>query len=207
MKIRIVMKYSEMNWGTMEAVVNKLGGMDGVQRFLSGDLVVKSATPSDLVLKVWKTIKLGTGLKTADDFRKALKKSNCGIGDWANDILGKPAFTASETEMDANLVIVSVGELGFKDGATRKDIYERAQSLGLSLCPAEVGPQLRLQYTDQPKNEWLVIGMEPITHSDGDLLLFDVGRDDDGEQWLSTYYGGADGVWDAGYRFVFLSRK
>lgn len=34
------MKYVEMNWGTMEAVVNKLGGLDGVQRFLRGDAEV-----------------------------------------------------------------------------------------------------------------------------------------------------------------------
>ncbi len=35
------MKYADMTWGTMEAIVNKLGGMDGVQRFLSGELVMK----------------------------------------------------------------------------------------------------------------------------------------------------------------------
>jgi len=34
------MKYATMDWGTMEAVVNKLGGMDGVQRFLRGELTV-----------------------------------------------------------------------------------------------------------------------------------------------------------------------
>ena len=34
------MKYSKMEWGQMEAVVNKLGGMDGVKRLLSGELVV-----------------------------------------------------------------------------------------------------------------------------------------------------------------------
>ncbi len=196
-----------MNWGTMEAVVNKLGGMDGVQRFLSGELIVKSATPTDLVLKVWKTIKLGTGLKNADAFRKAIKQSGMYLGDYANQIIGKSAFTASETEMDANLVVVSIGELGFKKGATRGEIYERAQSLGLSLCPAEVGPQLRLQYTDQPKREWLVIGMEPIADSGGDLFLFDVGRRGGGGQWLGTYYDRADGVWGADFRFVFLSRK
>ena len=34
------MKYPKMNWGRMEAVINKLGGMDGVDQFLSGELVV-----------------------------------------------------------------------------------------------------------------------------------------------------------------------
>ncbi len=45
------MKYGELNLGQIEAIVNKLGGMEGVQRFLSGDLVVEgkpaaSASPT-----------------------------------------------------------------------------------------------------------------------------------------------------------------
>lgn len=34
------MKYSKMDWGTMEAVVNKLGGMEGVERFLRDEMEV-----------------------------------------------------------------------------------------------------------------------------------------------------------------------
>jgi len=47
-------------------------------------------------------------------------------------------------------------------------IYAAAKERGLELCPAEVGPQLRLQYQDQ-LDEWLVIGMEPILGPDGTL--------------------------------------
>jgi hypothetical protein len=156
--------------------------------------------------KTWKTIKLGTDLKSADDFRKALKSAGMKIGDWANDILGKPAFTATEIVTEVELVACSVTELGFKDGATRKDIYVRAQELGLCLCPPEVGPQLRLQYTDHPKGEWLVIAMEPITDSVGDLSLFSVVHGD-GARWLYAYRGYPDGFWSGDHRFVFLRRK
>lgn len=34
------MKYSKLDLGTIEAVVNKLGGMEGVQKFLRGELMV-----------------------------------------------------------------------------------------------------------------------------------------------------------------------
>lgn len=197
------MKYGELTLGQVEALVNKLGGMEGVQRFLSGELLV-SATAK--VWKTWKTIQLGTSLQTADDFRKAVKSAGMKIGDWANDILGKPAFTATESVMEVELVVASVAELGFKDGATRKDIYVRAQELGLDLCPPEVGPQLRLQYTDQPKGEWLVIAMEPITDSDGSLNLFYV-EHAGGGRWLHASLGYPDDFWSGGHRFVFLRRK
>lgn len=193
------MKYSKLDLGQIEAIVNKLGGMEGVQRFLSGELTVSAPAR---VWKTWKTIKLGTGLKTADDFRKALKASGFKIGDWANDILGKPAFTAASKEIELELVKVSVGELGFKNGATRQEIYQRAQELGLKTCPNEVGPQLRLQYKDQSNGEWLLVAMEPITDSDGDLGLFRVEHYGFG-LWLNGGYDGPDDVWLADDQFVF----
>ena len=180
----------------------------GLQKVLRTALCPPEMPETAPEFKVWKTIKLGTkGLKTADDFRKAIKSAGMNIGDWGNDILGKPAFTVSDTEVEVDLVNVSVGELGFKRGAPRKDIIAKALSLGLELCPNEVGPQLRLQYADQPKGEWLLVGMEPIAVSDGSLDVFDVAHDDD-KRWLHGSLGDPDRVWNAGYRFVFVrSRK
>src|SRR3990167_10444038 len=102
----------------------------------------------NIELKTWKTIKLGTGLKTADDFRNAFKKAGYKIGNWGNDILGTAAFTAAVAtrETSVDLVRVTVAELGFPDGARRGEIYARALEFGLRYCSAEVGPQLRLQY-------------------------------------------------------------
>ncbi len=169
--------------------------------------VLAPLCPPEQGFAIWKTIKLGTGLKTADDFRVAIKAAGMYIGDWGNDILGKHAFTARSEETEVELVVASVAELGFKDGATRKDIYVRAQELGLDLCPPEVGPQLRLQYTDQPKGEWLVIAMEPMIDSDDSRGLFNVKRSGDGEQYLDGFYGYPGCVWPADVRFVFLRRK
>jgi hypothetical protein len=197
-------KYGELNLGQIEAIVNGLGGMDGVRRFLSGELVVKLV---DRNWSIWKTIKLGTGIKDADDFRKAIKDCGMQIGDWANDILCKPQFTVATEETEVDLVIVSVAELGFKNRAKLKDIFTRAKELGLQLCPNEVGPQLRLQYPDQSKNEWLIIGMEPVADSVGYLRLFSVAHGGGG-LWLGAYYDYPDSVWISSNRFVFvLPRK
>jgi hypothetical protein len=155
---------------------------------------------------IWKTIKLGTGLKVADDFREALKAAGCHFGDWGNEILGKPAFTVSETEMEIDLVNVSVAELGFKGGTTFKKICDRAAELGLKLCPAEVGPQLRLQYVDKPKGEWFLIAMEPITDSEDVLRVFYIAHD--GDVLYLTGRHGHPGRFCCGFhRFVFLRSK
>ncbi|MDP3990944.1 MAG: hypothetical protein Q8P63_01470, partial [Candidatus Nealsonbacteria bacterium] len=79
--------------------------------------------------------------------------------------------------------------------------------LGLELCPSEVGPQLRLQYRDQPNDEWIIVGMEPITDSGGSLRVLDVGRGDSG-LWLYSYWSHPDRVWNPDDLLVFvLPRK
>src|SRR5262249_4582703 len=54
------------------------------------------------------------------------------------------------------LTVLSAAELGVKaDESSLSDVYERARQAGLELCPAEVGPQLRLDYRNQPLGEAL----------------------------------------------------
>lgn len=159
-----------------------------------------------ITLEDWKTVRIGTGLETADDFRRALKRGGYRFSEWASGILDKSAFTLPAEETKVDLVVVSVAELGFRGRATRADIYKRALEVGLELCPAEVGPQLRLQYKDQPRYEWLRIGMEPINDSGGSLSVFCVGRGGD-VLWLDGDDGSPDSPWLCGHRWVFVRRK
>jgi hypothetical protein len=95
----------------------------------------------------------------------------CHLEALANEIIGRPAFALSRTRTEVDLVVLSVSELGFgKQGASLNNIYARAESLGFALCPPEVGPQLRLQYLEQPPGEVLHIAMDPITKYDGDRV-------------------------------------
>lgn len=191
--------------GLLSDLMEKLCGEEGQKWITAFKLFLRKENPWDIRnWEVWKTIKLGTGLKTADDFRKALKKGGHEIGSWGNDILGQPAFKASETAIDVDLVKVTVGELGFKEGATNSQINERAKELGLELCPNEVGLQLRLQYKDQPKGEWILVAMEPIVDSDDRLMLFLVERGDDGVSYLGGYHGHPGLYWRANVRLVFV---
>ncbi len=187
--------------GQLNAIVKKLGGEQDALRFLRGELVVSAAKPVEM--PVWKTVKLGT-CKTPDEYRKALKSAGRRISDWGDDILGR--ILCFKEEVDLDLVVLSVADLGFKSGDRYADICAKAQGLGLELCPAEVGPALRLQSGDQPKGQWLRIAMEAITDRDGDFSIFNVEHDDD-ELWLRGNDGHPDYVWDADCRFVFGRRK
>ena len=69
------------------------------------------------------------------------------------------------------LTVVSAAELGVEFEFALADVYNRARQLGLVLCPPEVGPQLRLDYRDQPLGESLTIAMEPITTHSGDRTI------------------------------------
>jgi len=147
--------------------------------------------------------KLGTH-ESAGGLRRALLACGCRIGKWGSDILDQ--VTVSPTETTVELVVVTVADLYFKEGATRMAIYERAMALGLELCPSEVGPQLRLQYQDQPQDEWLRIAMEPILDSEGYRGIFRVGHEH-GELCLDGNFGNPHNFWHSFSSWVFLRRK
>lgn len=148
------------------------------------------------------TINLGTGLTTADDFRIAFTAAGCWITEHANDILNSPAFRVAEATTKITLAIRSVADLGFDSFPTYQELCARARELGLELCPAEVGPQLRLQHLSQPALQWLKIAMEPIIHASGHPVIFPVDRSISGG-YLGTRY--ADSLWCKLDQFVFLA--
>ncbi len=142
--------------------------------------------------------------KTPEQYTKELIDNGNQIYSYAQQILNK--IEALKSPEQISLVSFSVEQLGFPNGATLQEIYDKAQSMGLELCPPQVGPELRLSYTDQPNNEYLVIAMEAITDADGGPGLFGVDRFDS-EPYLGNFYGGLGFRWRGNYRFVFRSRK
>ena len=151
----------------------------------------------------WKTIKLGTQ-KTVEDLSQALRDDDFRIGANAAQILKDIQLAENETEIE--LVLLTVRDLGFKESARRDDIYERAGDLGFDLVPGEVGPQLRLQYTNQRMDEWMALAMRPIAGSAGDPRVFYVGRNDGG-RWLHGRYGYPDSMWGSYDHWVFARSK
>jgi uncharacterized protein YjiS (DUF1127 family) len=125
-------------------------------------------------IPVWKTIAIGT-FTDLFALRSAMVAVGCSVGNSADEILARPAFTLSGKKTEVELLAVSPAELGFQgETATLWDIYAHAQRLGLRLSPAEVAPQLRLQYFDQPIGEFLLIAMAPIRTWAGEPVILTV---------------------------------
>lgn len=123
---------------------------------------------------LWKTITIGTFPDTFA-LMGALDAAHCGVGDTAGEVLARPAFGVSSQKTSVKLFAVSAADLGFTtDVVTLANVYARAQELGFGLAPAEIAPQLRLQYPDQPMGEFLIIGMEPIKTWKGDPVILNV---------------------------------
>lgn len=122
----------------------------------------------------WKAITIGTFADSLK-LRNELDSRGCSVGGQAAAILARPAFTISPHETNVELVNLSPAQLGFtSDTVTLGNVYARAQQLGFELAAAEVGPQLRIQYFDQPIGEFLIIGMEPINTWSGEPIILNV---------------------------------
>src|SRR6185436_7170477 len=119
-------------------------------------------------IATWKRIVIGN-YRNPNTLRAALDAAKMHIGESADEIVGRPGFSFSKTEIDLDLVIVRGADLGFEGHTSLADIYRRAVHLGLELCPPEAGPQLRLQYRDQPVGEFLHIAMAPLATYHGEL--------------------------------------
>lgn len=145
----------------------------------------------------WKSIEIGK-YKTIEALKEAVRKNNT-ISLWAEQILDKISLSPKKK---INIVKMTVEELGFPNGATTKEIFEKAEKLGLKLCPPEVAAYLRIEYTDQPLYKWLVIAMEPIKDSDGYPDLLGAHRRGS-KSYLYACYDGPDDEWDRGHGFAF----
>jgi hypothetical protein len=175
------------------------------------------AAPTAGEIPIWKTITIG-GWKGPDAVRIAMDTAPCPIwiSEEADEILGRPKFPFVKMAVELDLVVLSVAELGFGSRASRSDrapgerleaslgdVYARALSLGFELCPAEVGPALRLSYLNQPPGEFLHIAMQPVARYTGELVNFAVGGG--GAQLLLVGGNGDPDVMEPGViRFVFV---
>lgn len=84
------------------------------------------------------------GGKSAEQLISEMEAAGINISDYAKSMLKNREFVPGKNPEEATLIRLTVADLGFKSNATIDQIYERAQILGLELCPADTGPNYRL---------------------------------------------------------------
>ncbi len=117
---------------------------------------------------VKKTIQIGQ--HTGQEYIVAIKKNNerelaIVIDELTEDFLYTAEFPLSETPESVTLTFLPLTALGFteeqaKEGCTYEDICAAGKAAGLSLCPRETVPALRLQYLNQDPGS----GTNPISN-------------------------------------------
>jgi hypothetical protein len=158
-------------------------------------------SPSEKNWNVWRTLEIGS-YHSAESIRMFVEQNGFYITPMAMDILTK--IPVAGTRRLINLAVVKVEQLGLADWVSIDAIFESAKTQGLSICPAEVGPMLRLDYPNQRPGEILYIAMDPISSSRYGNLLFLVspllGR-------LTLTADSAEQNWKGSDQFVFVLRN
>ena len=200
------MKYSDLDLGTIEAIMNKLGGMEGAKRFLRGELViselVRSWREENGVISLGSVTSDGT---TGLGWIERLEKKGFKLCDYSKSILLSPDF--KPTNGITTEIAVLKGEMFSDKNRFTKNIRAEADKRNLVKPNAEVACLIREKFTDKEIEAmgllYIVAMHEPIKDSDGDLHLLDADRFDDGS-WLDTYCGGPGGRWyrESGFAFA-----
>lgn len=139
------------------------------------------------------------------------------LNDAAQALFASELFNVLETTQSLTTVELSVGQLGFSQGATQPQLFEQALSLGMQLAPIELGPHLRLQYLDQPEGFWghpetkyqappgsIQIASAPLSEDDQFPKGFYLRRIK-GVLWLRGFWSDLQHVFQPTDRFVFCS--
>jgi hypothetical protein len=157
-----------------------------------------------------RTIQVGG--RTGEELLRDLSEAGVNLNEHAKTLLLSDHFTATNPPQTVDLLLITVRDLGFADGATLPEILQQAQNSGLKSGPIDLAPHFRLQYLDQPDGEAgppgkaapgsITVASAPIspTVPRGFYL-----RAVSGELWLRGYRSDDDHLWDPEDRFAFIT--
>lgn len=154
-----------------------------------------------MTFPIWRTITIGE--RSIAELRRDFDREKINFSIYAYAMFRE--LPDSEREK-IDLVKIKIKDLGFKKFPTTRALFTRAKKMKLSLCPAEVGMVLRLDYMNQPMDDWFYIGMKPILGENNILRVFHIARSDEG-RWLIAAWAMPTGRWDLEHSIVFRYRS
>lgn len=162
-------------------------------------------------------IRIKIRVTTTKKLLEELDAKNIDVSSIGRSLFTEKSFATTNKMGEFDLVKVSLKELGFKKDA-RADEFTTTKFCAewsekyldgyvIELCEPGDGPELRLQYWDQPKGEVLLMAMCPITAGDGDPGMFHILRSDDGVRQLHLPWAWPQTYWGLSTVIVFRLRK
>ncbi|CAM3844257.1 helicase [Mucilaginibacter galii] len=136
-----------------------------------------------------------------------LIRSDIQLNEFAKLIFSSNLFPTITTKKTVLVIILTIEQLGFPEGATILEITKHINRIGLTYCPLEVGPNLRLQLKDQQEIsghfhvkyqsplDAITIFSKPII-DDNDFPKGFYLRKIEGQLWLRGYTCTSDHMWN-----------
>ena len=162
---------------------------------------------------ITRTVEVG-GLTKSQLIQK-LQQYSILMNEYGEKLFTDDKFTTSNKKYSLQTVELTVGDLGFPDGANTDRIFKRAEDLGLKLCPLELGPHLRMEYLDQTEgysgdylqqqqapSGSITIASEILAEDDNFPKGFYLRRIN-GVLWLRGYCADHLHVWNPNDHFIF----
>ena len=200
-------KYGHRTINWFEAIVNKLGGEEGAERFLRNELVVSEPARS------WREKDgiiyfsvISNGLSGEQEI-KHLEKLGHKVGDYAKSVLRSKDYKPSK-KGTVHKIAVLKGELFLDESRVTRNIRMEAEKMKMTKPNAEVACLIREKFTNKEIEEtglnWIVIMHEPIKDSGGYLSLLGTSTRDS-FSGLDAYYGIPGSRWGREYGFAFVA--
>ena len=149
---------------------------------------------------------------------RGLREHNVRLNEAAEALFEDRRFLPLGRSAVVEIAFVSVGDLGFRDGATYEQLVRRALDSGLVESPLELGPQLRVQFQNQPEGSAgfpatehraphgsVTVASPPLDGSDETPKGFYLRRIE-GALWLRGYRSWPGHIWGPEDVFVFSRR-
>lgn len=164
-----------------------------------------------------RTVEVG-GLTKSQLIQK-LQQCSILMNEYGERLFADDKFTTSDIKYSLKTVELSVGDLGFPEGATMAQIFKKARDLDLELCPLELGPYLRLGYLDQPEDYSEKSLRQHQAPSGSITIASEIPTEDEdfpkgfylrrinGVLWLRGYRADHLHVWNPDDHFIFCQTK
>ncbi len=159
-----------------------------------------------------RTVKLRLEKNPINNAAEALVKEGL-MCPHAYEMAKKSAPSMSSEKMTVEAISISLADLGLIKPSSLREIYIQAGKFGFGLCPPEVVIQLYLHYPEQlhggSDDEWnseQMIAVTPLTDPNGNLSIFQIGKDHEGIRRITTAWA-SNWSYNLVERFVFVTKK